>query len=123
MKTYAFPYGGTIGKLETWDSEMDVDLTDEEAARLEASAHKEPRSYLNEDEEISDICEKVVSIIFEENKRMMIEDGRIEEVREFEEDEDLSDDEIVDMEMGSWHAFYPEELQDLKVKEEEDDEE
>ena len=121
MKTYTFPYGGTIGKLESWDSEIDVELTDEEAARLEASAHKESRWHLDEDEEISDICEKVESLIFEENKRMMIEDGRIEEVREFEEDEDLSDDEIVEMEMGSWHAFYPEELQELEV--EEDDKE
>jgi len=120
MKTYTFPYGGTIGKLESWDSEIDVELTDEEAARLEESARKEPRCHLSEDEEISDICEKVRTHALEENKQMMIEDGAIDDIREDEEYEDMSDDEIVDMEMGSWDVYYPEDLQDLEA---EDDEE
>ena len=117
MKTYTFPYGGNIG-LESWESEIDVDLTDEEAERLEASAMKEERWRLNEDPEIADICEKVHKLIFEENKRMMMEDGRIDEVREIDDNEELSDDEIVDDEMGTWHAFYPADLQDLEEDEE-----
>ena len=42
MKTYAFFVGGCAGKGDTWSYDMDVELTDEEAERLEASARKEP---------------------------------------------------------------------------------
>lgn len=114
MKIYTFPYGGHCGPGDSWDSEIDVELTDEEAARLVASARKEPRDRLDEDAEIKDICEKVETLIFAENKRMMIEDGRIDEVREFEGHEDMSVDDIVDEEMGAWSVCYPEELQDLE---------
>ena len=119
MKTYEFPYGGTIGKLETWDSSIEFELTDEEAARLEESARKESRWHLDEDEAISDICEKITQYIFEENKQMMIEDGRLDEIKEeYDEDDDIpSDDEIVDEEMGIWHVSYPEELQGLEEDE------
>ena len=123
MRTYVFPYGGTIGKCETWDSEIEFELTDEEAERLEASARKEPRWHLNEDEAISDICKKIEAFILEENKRIMIEDGRLDELREEWEDADKedipSDDELVDEDMGMWHVMYPEELQDLEEEAEE----
>ena len=117
MKTYTFPYCGRNG-LEAWDSEIDIELTDEEAERLEASARKEDRWQLGEDPEIADICEKVEKLIFEENKRIMIEDGRIVEIREMDDGEELSDDEIVEDEMGDWCAFYPDELQELDEEEE-----
>ncbi|MBR2822757.1 MAG: hypothetical protein IKE24_03635 [Clostridia bacterium] len=83
MKTYEFPYGGSTGKNDTWDSSICFDLTDEESERLEESARKEPRWRLDEDEAISDICEKIEHFIFEENKRMMIEDGRMPTRRRF----------------------------------------
>ena len=120
MKTYVFPYGGTLGKCEGWDSEIEFELTDEEAARLEASARKEPRWHLDEDESLDDIRQKIEEYIFEENKRMMIEDGRIEELQEFEENEDMTIDELVDEEMGTWHVSYPEELQGLDENEEDE---
>ena len=33
MKTYAFFVGGNAGKGDTWDYDLDVELTDEEAER------------------------------------------------------------------------------------------
>ena len=115
MKTYEFPYGGA-----EWDAVIDVDLTDEEAARLEASAHAEPRWHLDEDDDINDIYQKVEQIIYDENKRIIIEDGRLEELKEFYEDEEEipSDDELIEEEMGIWHVCYPEALQYLGEKEE-----
>ena len=59
MKTYAFFVGGCAGKGDTWDYDLEVELTDEEAERLEASARKGSRWHLNEDPEISDIYDKV----------------------------------------------------------------
>ena len=119
MKTYKFPYGGA-----EWDSFVEFELTDEEAGRLEASAKAKPRWHLDEDETISDICKKIELFICEENKRMMKDDGRLEEAREtwkyFHKDSDEeympSDDELIDQEMGMWHVCYPEPLQDLKKR-------
>ena len=34
MKTYAFFVGGSAGKGDTWDYDLDVELTDEEAERV-----------------------------------------------------------------------------------------
>ena len=76
-----------------------------------------------EDDSISDICKKIERIIFEENKRMLIEDGRLDEIREDledeyeDEDEMPTDDELVEQEMGNWHVCYPKELQDLEAEE------
>lgn len=127
MKKFEFPYGGTLGPGDSWDSYVEYELTDEEAERLVASARVKPRWRLNEDPNISDICEKIENYIFEENKRMMIEDGRLEEERETWEydhedesdDEIPTDDELVDEAMGIWHVNYPEELQDLEEDQEE----
>ena len=65
MKTYSFLAGGSAGKGDTWDYDFDFDLTDEEGARLEASARKESRWHLDEDPEISDIYEKVYEAAFD----------------------------------------------------------
>lgn len=127
MKTYTFPVGGSQGKWESWDGTFDFALTDEEAARLEASAHTEPRWQLDEDPDIADICEKVEKAFWEHNKQMTIKDGRLKELRETwlyfnknaREDEIPSDDELIGEDMGSWHVNYPEELQDLCEDEEE----
>ena len=114
MKKYTFPYGGTIGKCESWDSEIDVELTDEEAARLEASARSGEFMDMYDDDSISDIYEKVKGIAFAENKRILEACGRLDELREDYDEEDApSDDELVDEEMGMWHVGYPVELQRL----------
>lgn len=122
MKIYEFPYGGA-----EWDAVIDFELTDDEAARLEASAQSKPRWHLNEDKAISDIFHKIEQAIYEENKQMMIKDGRLDEARETwkalnedEDEEDMpSDDELVEEEMGTWHVCYPKHLQFLEKDEEE----
>ena len=117
MKVYTFPYGGSTGQGDTWDSEIDYELTDKEATRLEASAKAEPRWYLDEDDAISDIYNMISQFIFDENKRMMIMSGSLKEAREtweyFHRDEanTPSDDELVKEEMGNWHVCYPKGLQ------------
>jgi hypothetical protein len=129
VKTYRFPCGGTTGKCDSWDSFIDFELTDDEAARLEASARAEFCWHLDEDESISDICQKIERFIFEENKRMMIGDGRLSELRadwkyahpDADEDDIPSDDDLVRGEMGSWSVSYPQELQDFEEEEEEEE--
>lgn len=105
--------GGTLGKCESWDGTVDYELTDEEAMRLETAARKEPLLDFSDNEAIADIYEKVRTCAFEQNKKAM---GSfiIEELRR---DNDyyanLSDDQIVEEEMGQWSVDYPEELQCL----------
>lgn len=66
MKTYTFPYAAVFGPGDSCDGEVDVDLTDDEARRLEQSAHAESRWRLNEDEGISDILDKVFNEIYKQ---------------------------------------------------------
>ena len=127
MKRYTFPYGGSFGKGDSWDGENEVELTDEEAVRLEASARKEPRWHLDEDPEIDDIYEKVYAFLYNHdietlmNDKYWIEERRSD--REYEGKEPISDREMVEeyMDETSFNVCYPEELQDLS--EESDDEE
>lgn len=118
MKTYLFPYGGSFGKGDSWDGANEVELTDEEAVRLEASAHKEPRWHLDEDPEISDIYDKVYEYLYNHDiEGIMTDEDLMEDLRdEHEEDEEpLSDRELAEeyMDNTTFHVCYPEELQDL----------
>ena len=119
MKMYSFPYGGSFGKGDSWDGENEVELTDEEAARLEASARKEPRWHLDEDPEIDDIYEKVYAFLYNHdietlmNDKYWIEERRSD--REYEGKEPISDREMAEeyMDETSFNVCYPEELQEL----------
>ena len=126
MKTYTFPTGGSFGNGDTWEGIFDFTSTDEEAARLEASARKEPRSWMEEDPEISDIREKVKEAAYEDNIRTLVEDKSfVKEQREWYEDENeeegVSDRAIIEwyMDGTSFDIMYPQELQDLESEEEE----
>ena len=59
MKVFTFPYGGSFGGGDTWGNTIDIELTNKDAARLEASARQEARYDLDEDPEISDIHDLV----------------------------------------------------------------
>ena len=138
MKTYAFFVGGSAGKGDTWDYDLDVELTDEEAERLEESARKEPRWHLDEDPEISDIYDKVYDAAYE-NELSNVDEVFIEEEREiyFDDNENWEEPEyceeqkcwikrakpITDRELAiryldgiSINVCYPHELQDLEEK-------
>ena len=127
MKTYTFPVGGSFGKGDSWEGAFDFTLTDEESTRLEASAHKEPRGWMDEDPEISDIMEKIIAASCEQDIQNMLKDKDfISEQREWYADShdntDVTDREIVEwyMDGTSYGVMYPEELQD--ILHEEDDE-
>ena len=40
MSTYEFPYSGSGGKGDTWEGTIDVELSEEDYARVEASIKK-----------------------------------------------------------------------------------
>lgn len=126
MKIYTFPYGGSFGKGDSWDGANEVELTDEEAARLEASARKEPRWHLDEDPEISDIYDKVYDYLYNHDiEGIMTDEDLMEDLRDEHEDDEepLSDRELAEeyMDNTTFHVCYPEELQDLDGKTDKDE--
>jgi len=117
MRTYTFPVGGSFGKGDSWDGTFDFTMTDEEASRLEASARKEPREWMDEDPEIEDIMDKIISASREHDIQNMLRDkDMVREQREWYEDnheEGASDREVIEwyMDGTSYGVMYPEELQ------------
>ena len=102
MKTYAFFVGGSAGKGDTWSYDLDVELTDEEAERLEASARKEPRWRLEEDPEIEDIYDKVYEAMMENEIKNVPDDLLGEEIDDFLSDNDNWEDPEYSEEEGCW---------------------
>ena len=97
MKTVCFPYGAG-----EWDGTIDVDLTDKEVARLEASMKKDLYFHLDEDPELTDIDRKVCDQIFRFTKRRMVEDGLLSSIY-------CSNDPVYD-ELGNYHVSFPESI-------------
>ena len=102
MKTYAFFVVGCAGKGDTWSYDLDVELTDEEAERLEASARKEPRWRLEEDPEISDIYDKVYEALLENEIKNVDEDHIADELDDYLSDDDNWEDPEYSDELGCW---------------------
>lgn len=99
MRTYTFPYGSG-----EWDGAIDVDLTDDQAARLDVSMQNEG-FHLDEDPSLDDIWQKVHDQIIAETKEVMTRDGALEELRE--EYPDLDDDQIVEEDLGCFSICFP----------------
>ena len=118
MKTYTFPYYYSFGKGDSVDCELDIELTDEQAARLEASAKEEYRFRLYEDDKIKDICDEVCSIILEHDKQIIREDpftvADYFDVPEGDVTEELIEQYFEKISMG---VNYPEKLQDVDEEE------
>lgn len=145
MKIYDFFVGGSAGKGDTWSYEISVELTDEEAARLEASARKEPRWHLDEDPEISDIYDKVYAVGMDnELENYMETDLYEEDLQDYLDEAEWGEPEYSE-EFGCWikklkagtekeiaeelfldrytfNVCYPSELQDLEVEEDQNNE-
>lgn len=125
MKTYTFPTGGSFGKYNSWSGAFDFTLTDEEATRLEASANKEPRGWMDEDPEIADIKEKIIKAAREEDiKNMLTDKSFVLEQRKYYEEhhkKSVSDREVIEwyMDGTSYGVMYPEELQEIMHEEDE----
>ena len=86
MKSYSFPYGAG-----EWDARITVELTDEEAALVEASMQAE-HFRMDEDDTLTDIELRIMDNIIEQNKKTLIDIGRLDELRE--EYPDMGDDEL-----------------------------
>ena len=83
---YEFPISGSGGKGDFWDGIIDVELTEEEYARVIESS-KKGFCHMYEDDNISDIYEKIYDQVVEntiENECEMID--------EYREDYDLPED-------------------------------
>ena len=111
MKMYTFPYGGSTGKHDTWDSFANIEISDRDALRLEKSARKEPRWRLDEDPDISDIYNRVYRKIEKQNIEELKSIGRWAEL--VADNPGETEDELLEREMGIWSISFPEELQGI----------
>lgn len=121
MKKYTFPYGGSFGPGDSWDGEVEVELTNRDASRLEESARKEPRWRLDDDPEVYDIyCKVEKKAIRNDILSITSDDSFMEQLRS--DYEDRHDDERIPadstiarkwLEESTLHINYPKELQDL----------
>ena len=134
MKNYIFPYNILSGRFDCTPCDIDVDLSDEDAALMERIAKEGGRQFLSEDKELEHIYDIVLDAIIEEQKEYYRNDPI--EVLEFlaeeydEEDDEEEDDEEYDEESEEleevtdeqieyyldsfdFAIFYPKELQML----------
>lgn len=94
MKTYEFVISGSGGKGDSWEGTIDVELSEEDYARVIASA-KKGFGHMCDDDEISDIYEKIYAKAIDDN--IKYQQDMIEEYREdYELPEDASDREVIE---------------------------
>ena len=110
MKTYTFPTGGSLGKWESWEGEVDFELTDEEVSRMKAAILADPDSSFSENEDLADIYQKVRAFALAENLKAMESINQVEELRRSSMYDGYTDLQIADEEMGSWSVSFPEEF-------------
>jgi len=114
MKSFDFPYYVSYGKGDSTDSIVIVTLSEEEAGRLECSAHTEARWRLYEDPEIKDIYDKVYNLVIEQEISEMMLSDIIDDLRDEIDDSDEYDDhDLLAQYLDSLEirVNYPEELQ------------
>lgn len=119
MKSFIFPYYISFGKGDSVDCEISIELTEEDAARLVASANEGGRFRLSEDERIKDIYDMVFTAIMDREKQALMDDPEpVEDALSWEDDYD-PDAEITEEQIDAYldeldmDVNYPEELQGL----------
>ena len=113
MKSYTFEFGNAL-----WNADITVELPDRDAARLEASARKAPRRWLDEDPAIADIYKEIRKCTVAANVKLLdcfdggadrsgthFFDGRGEQADPTPEEEARTEKEL-----GYWNILYPAEL-------------
>lgn len=129
MKEYTFPYYVSFGKNDSVNCEIDIELSDEDADRLEKSAHEEPRFRLDEDDKIGDIYDMVYQTIIDQEKDSLLDDpSPVEDTLSWDEDYDpdvgVTEKDIdAYLDELSFGVNYPEELQELDEDDWEDENE
>ena len=120
MKSFVFPYYISFGKLDSISCEIELNISDKDAKRLEKSAKEGGRLRLNEDEDISDLYDKVYRKIIQfEKEALSLDPSPVRDFLSWEEnfDEDLPiTDEQVDYYLDhlTIGVNYPEEFQLLE---------
>ena len=117
MKTYLFPYYISFGKNDSVDMEISVNLSEKDAKRLENSANCGGRFRLDADDEISDIFDKVYTLIIkkeeqelQENPQIVIDALEWEGIKIRSVTKKVIDQYLDELEIG---VNYPISLQDL----------
>ncbi len=114
MDTYEFPYSGSGGKGDTWEGIIDVELSDEDYARVEASI-KKGHFRMCEDDEIDDIYQRIYDMIIDVTLEIERDNDMIDEYREdYDCDEDATDRDVIELfldEQGC-SISYPYDLQE-----------
>ena len=77
MKSFVFPYYVSFGKLDSVSCEIEIALSDKNAKRLERSAKEGGRFRLDEDQEISDIYDRVFDAILLLEKQTILSDSSL----------------------------------------------
>ena len=119
MKTFTFPYYISFGKGDSVDCEISIELTEEDTARLVASAKEGGRFRLSEDERIKDIYDMVFTAIMDREKQALMDDPEPVEDALSREDDCDPDAEITEEQIDAYldeldiDVNYPEELQGL----------
>ena len=120
MKSYIFPYKISFGKMDSVDAEIECELTEKESKRLVKSANEGGRTRLNDDEDISDIGDKVYWKVVDSEKRAILANPFFEIEDYGDEDEDDEQDDSsgdkIDLYLDSLEIsiYYPKELQMLE---------
>lgn len=124
MKTYEFVYSGSSGKCDSWEGTIDVDLTEEDYKRVEASIAKGTYR-MRDDPDINDIYLRIYEMIVDETLLNEKDIGMIEEHRStYRCDKDASEREVIETYLSEQGCSinYPYELQE-KYWENHDEEE
>ena len=91
MKTIVFPYYVSFGKLDSVSSEIELSISDKDAKRLERSAKEGGKFRLNEDEDLSDLYDKVYQeIILAEKDALLSDPSPVKDFLSWEEGYDDS---------------------------------
>lgn len=119
MKSLVFPFFISFGKLDSVSAEVECSLSEKDAKRLERSAQDGGRLRLDEDEDISDIYDKVYDLIISsEKKALTANPSPVENALSWDDDYDLSapitdaqiDDYLAELDIG---ILYPQAMQML----------
>lgn len=118
MKAFTFETGGSWGRGDSWDGIFDFELTDEEAARLEAAAKGQSRWDFEDDEAVSDIYEKVYAAEYENELQNIIDSPDFSDIRDdYLYDNDNYEDPEYCEQLGVWiRKAYPFTDRDLAAK-------
>ena len=115
MKTITFPAYCTFGKGDSGESEVEVELTDEEYERVMALGTKPDVYYdgFDECEELKDIYDKVYAIAVNQMTEEMRDYGEFDE----DEEEKINDPDWQIDDMYACGVNFPWDFEDMLVEE------